>query len=187
MTIQRRQEIHDLLESAWHDLYKAGRLLADEGDSLQALVNGAADQVCDAQLSVAEDLPAPEDEDPAAALPTDAPAPAVSPTPTAARSTTHLFPCSFINTVHQTGEALTEPVAGVTVELHWRAGEDLPCCAEVFATDPNSDEYAEVGLMWDVESAPEATLDGYDGVFSLPHVVAAALRIEGFIVPEDME
>lgn len=69
MTTERRQEIFNLLDAAWHDLCRAADMLSAENDSLHVLVAGAAEQVCDVQLSVQEDLPAPEDdEDPATAL-----------------------------------------------------------------------------------------------------------------------
>lgn len=45
---------------------------------------------------------------------------------------TQFFPNTKINTVHQNGQDLTQPHKGVTVQLHWRDGEQTPCCAEIY-------------------------------------------------------
>lgn len=89
------------------------------------------------------------------------------------KSIKRFFPKSTISTVHQSGQVLTEPHQGVTVEIHWRDGEETPCSAEV----SGGDEYAECGLEFNGK-----TLVGYDGVFDLPQEVIETLKDQGFSI-----
>ena len=96
-----------------------------------------------------------------------------------ARQVTRFFPNSEICVVHQNGEKLTDPTKGVEVILHFRDGEDVPCCAEVIGT-ADEDHYAEIGLIFEGK-----VLYDCDGVFCLPREVAEVLTDEGFTVPEE--
>lgn len=83
------------------------------------------------------------------------------------------FPTSEISTVHQNGNVLTTPHKGVTVELHYRDGEQTPCSAEIYG----GEEYADISLEFKGN-----TLVGYDGCFDLPKEIENMVREEGFEV-----
>lgn len=85
------------------------------------------------------------------------------------------FPNSRICQVSGGGMKLTDDDKGIEAELHWRNGEENPCCAEVVSEN----HYAEIGL-----SFVGKELIDYDGVFSLPMEVATMLRDLGFVVPD---
>lgn len=76
--------------------------------------------------------------------------------------------------VHQTGDQLTEPSAGVVVVLHTRENEKVPCSAEIVS----GGHYADIGLWFE-----GMELIDYDGIFSLPREVGVMLQAAGFVVP----
>ena len=86
-----------------------------------------------------------------------------------------VFPKSTIGTVSQNGVDQSARHTGVTVELHWREEETVPCSAEVHG----GGHYADIGLEWDGN-----TLTGYDGVFELPAEVKSLLLELGFTTSE---
>jgi hypothetical protein len=95
---------------------------------------------------------------------------------------TYTFPDSVINTVSQTGVALTPYKKGVSVALGWLHGQEVPHLAEVYSVEKDDEEYAEVGLEWDGRK-----LTGYDGIFEIPNEVIAVLEHHGFDCSEVKE
>lgn len=91
-----------------------------------------------------------------------------------------------VNTVHQTGQALTAPSPGVNVDLMFADPDDtIPGGAEVYSDDQV--EYAEIGLEWDQPEAGKYQLTGYDGVFELPREVIIAVEYIGLRVAADLK
>lgn len=98
------------------------------------------------------------------------------------KNKTKFFPESEACMVNAYGNKLTEPSKGLEVTLHYREGENDPCCAEIFDKESGGNRvYAEIGLSFDGKE-----LSDYDGAFSLPREIAAFLREEGYTVPADM-
>jgi len=85
-----------------------------------------------------------------------------------------------LNTVSQTGAALSNPSPGINITLHFHSAYVPPHSAEVFSDDAT--EYADLGLEWDGK-----TLEGYDGAFELPAEVITFLKDEGFTMGYGIE
>ena len=92
------------------------------------------------------------------------------------------FPDSTAGVVHQTGQALTDRTQGVTVHLHTRDGESVPCSAEIMS-GPNDEHYADIGLVFD-----GTTLIDSDGTFELPQEIVTMLLEAGLrVAPEFLD
>lgn len=94
------------------------------------------------------------------------------------KTQTFRFP-GAVNTVHQTGQAVTDPRDGVNVKLHTAEGAETPHSAEVYSDDAK--EYADMGLEWEGR-----TLTGYDGAFDIPREIITALEFLGFKISDDL-
>ena len=84
------------------------------------------------------------------------------------------YPESSINTIDGNGIALSNPRKGVTVVIHQLDGF-APHGAEIY--DKSGEEYADIGLTFDVETKQ---LVDYDGCFNLPKEIRRAVESLGW-------